>query len=1216
MARSRDRKRRNTQEDSATAEPRQRRRFRRGPILLMALLLLGATAYFLPAIIAVTPLKQTAIDWALAKFKGRVTIQSASLGWFSPVELKGFSATDSRGETLLSAESITTDKSLLTLLSGNDYGRIVLTRPLANLRLRTDGSNFEDAIEDLLPNTASDDAGVPLEIHFASAAASVSVEDSARLWNLSQVTATVTLFQGEAPLSAHLSGSLTATDVSPGQFQAGMRVAPGNEELTFSSGTIELKGNNLPIDVASPLISRFVEPAVFSGVLHGEMAVDWSEWGSRFAIRAAPATVQPFRCALPRRLGRDQIQLASLKIKGDLSVSPQQLDAREFQCVTDAGQFRADGQLPWNEIQMLTHSGQIPEADFNADGQFDLARIAAMLPETLALHNDVAIESGQINVTASSRREANDRRLKLNATTAGLTAIRGGQRIQWQKPVRLATTIRQSGDATIIESLDCETNFLRINGSATTEQGEFVATGDLGAALAEARNFFDWGKWQIAGQFDGQFAWQFDGDGQTPLTDRPIRLGGQFQIKNPSINLPGQTSWQQPQIDVLVQASGQRSAGQGEPHHIRIDRGNLQLSSGRESLVAELAEPVFNPLMNTRWKMNTRVTGGVGNWLAQLKTFIPVPANASGQMDASALLEFTPEQVTVHQCSYDLKNLHFDGYGLKVSEPKLFGQGRLIYHLSNGAVEASDFTLASSTVSARGQQIRFDPVPGQTALQGTLAFRADINRLLACLDQPRAAEAIQWFGKSEGTLQFQTDQQSIGGKLSTSVTDLIAARPVRQSSGSGVQNIANSANWERLLDEKLVQLESTMRMDRSLNRIDIDEMKLDASAAQVRARGSLADISNALIADLQGSWKPNWARLKPLIDNFLGQSLLLNGVDGDSFIVQGPLLPTGNMPSPAGQPSTDPWVDPRLRAATMINWQGGQLLGMPIGPSRLKLDLSESWLSCSSGAIPLSGGSVHLSPRINLRGDQPLLEMPRGKVIDRVQLTPALCGSWLKYVAPVLSEITSAEGQFSARIGKFQVPLGNVNSAEVAGALDLHGGHVGPGPLGRQLVTLIGQVKALANGSLLNLGAAPPQTQSTWITLPEQNVPFEFKQGRVYHNGLSLVVDGVTVKTRGSVGLDQSIHLTAEVPILDKWVGPHPWLQGLKGKSLNIPVGGTMSQPRIDTSRLQQLAQQLAGQAATGAVQDQLNGLFEKGSDKLENELLKGLDKLLGPKKQ
>ena len=78
------------------------------------------------------------------------------------------------------------------------------------------------------------------------------------------------------------------------------------------------------------------------------------------------------------------------------------------------------------------------------------------------------------------------------------------------------------------------------------------------------------------------------------------------------------------------------------------------------------------------------------------------------------------------------------------------------------------------------------------------------------------------------------------------------------------------------------------------------------------------------------------------------------------------------------------------------------------------------------------------------------------------------------------------------------------------------------------------------------------------------------------------------------MGLDQSLALVAEVPIRDEWIGGDRLLSGLRGQTLRIPITGTLGQPRVDRSSLEQLSQQLIGGAAQRLLQDELQNQLQK----------------------
>jgi hypothetical protein len=128
--------------------------------------------------------------------------------------------------------------------------------------------------------------------------------------------------------------------------------------------------------------------------------------------------------------------------------------------------------------------------------------------------------------------------------------------------------------------------------------------------------------------------------------------------------------------------------------------------------------------------------------------------------------------------------------------------------------------------------------------------------------------------------------------------------------------------------------------------------------------------------------------------------------------------------------------------------------------------------------------------------------------------------------------------------------------------------------------------------------------------MPQQNVPFELRDGSAYHRGLTFNVRDVAITTEGSVGLQtQELNLVAEIPIQESWFKEGRFAI-LKGKTIRIPIGGTLSQPRVEGKILEDFGKQLVGSALQGI----LDRPIERGQGILQRELGKGLDKLFGPR--
>ena len=87
---------------------------------------------------------------------------------------------------------------------------------------------------------------------------------------------------------------------------------------------------------------------------------------------------------------------------------------------------------------------------------------------------------------------------------------------------------------------------------------------------------------------------------------------------------------------------------------------------------------------------------------------------------------------------------------------------------------------------------------------------------------------------------------------------------------------------------------------------------------------------------------------------------------------------------------------------------------------------------------------------------------------------------------------------------------------------------------------------------------------------------------------MHLRLAGATVLTTGSVGHDETIDLVMSIPLEDRWLGNRPELAAFRGLSLALPIRGTLSSPKIDSSALKDLSKQLVRQAAEQLIDQQL----------------------------
>ena len=291
-----------------------------------------------------------------------------------------------------------------------------------------------------------------------------------------------------------------------------------------------------------------------------------------------------------------------------------------------------------------------------------------------------------------------------------------------------------------------------------------------------------------------------------------------------------------------------------------------------------------------------------------------------------------------------------------------------------------------------------------------------------------------------------------------------------------------------------------------------------------------------------------------------------------------------------------------------LGWQGAQYVGLVSGAADCKAKLAGGIISIGPLDIPVSEGRLTTAPRVLLNSPVPAVVVERGPLIQNVRISPEMCSLWLKFVAPLVAEATRAEGKFSLSLEGAAVPIADPVTSDVTGTLAIHQAQIGPGPLAQQYLGMAQQLRSFFDASAGAATAVDPNRG--WLILPQQDVPFEVRQGVVHHHGLTMTVKDVIITTEGSVGIEtQQINLLASIPVQESWLKNDAKFAFLKGQTIKVPIRGTLSHPQLDGKVLENLGKQLVG----SVVQGQINKQVERGQELLQSEFDKGLNRLFGP---
>ena len=280
------------------------------------------------------------------------------------------------------------------------------------------------------------------------------------------------------------------------------------------------------------------------------------------------------------------------------------------------------------------------------------------------------------------------------------------------------------------------------------------------------------------------------------------------------------------------------------------------------------------------------------------------------------------------------------------------------------------------------------------------------------------------------------------------------------------------------------------------------------------------------------------------------------------------------------------------------------MFDLPVGEGVTELIVDQGVVSATVNPVSFSGGQIQMSPKIDLRSDQPMLYLDRQRLADAIQLTPETVESALKYINPLAAGATAAQGIISVDSDGVQVPLYDPMQMKARATVTLQDVVVSAGPMAEQLLGVAQQIQAVVRPDKVDAS----KDYKTWLRMEEQAVPVAVENGRVYHEGIRFSHDDIAIETSGSVGLDQTLNMVAKIPIPDSWLSGSKYLEGLKGQSISIPVTGTVTKPVLDRNAVRNFSAELAKQAAGNAL-DKVIG--EKISPKL-NEYQNQLTEKLG----
>ncbi|MBA2117155.1 hypothetical protein [Bremerella alba] len=1133
-----------------------------------------------PSIVAQTPLLSWGISQATVDLHGKVTVESASLGWFSPIVLKGVEVVDAEGAPIAEIPSVRVSQSLLGLIGNSaNLGTIEINQPVVHVSVSQGQSNLEQ----LLPVTeASTEAGdgEPATVRtyrlvVRQGIVHLADGNSSRTWTLEDLSADVDFRELAVPAPCNFSASLRDRE-QIGVVQGKGTLPTGSGDAKFSVVT---KG--VPLGVAELIGARTGQQISAQGELNGQIDLVSSQAGPSVLCNLEASGIQLRAINSARGAGWND---GTLRLTGEIGFAGSHTQANQFTLTTDWGQVLINGRIP-TQLTAASSPNASPgqllgDQPWELRGTIDVARLANAFPELLQIRDDVQLQEGRVTLNLANHLEAGHSSLRAAAVVSNIVAIVNGRHADWQHPLELSAGISMPGDQLQLDSIACRSSFLTADGKTNGPQTDVRFSIDGNRLASDLSRFIDLKGNQFTGTLEGSLQIQNLGGGR-------VGLAAATQGTNVKWTQGSQVYFAEPRLQAQLQSTVvlQNAALQ------QIESANASLQAGSTSLTAQTSAGVILS-EDTVWPIKLQLQGAVAPIWAQLSGLIGFgDYQVGGNGMVLAKLAMGTNQWLIEGVNVDLNDFSLAGPATQINEKKLRVEGNALVDWAAQHFSSKQFTVVGTTISARGTGIDV-PLRSDATASGQLAYRVDLSRGVHWVVPPQWLGQNRVGGEMSGTMTLSSDTNGIVLQNSGQIANWELLVPPADSNGavqSQIQPASASRQTLSWRETNLLYMQS-LSLNHAEDTLAVHECELNCSALKLNARGGVSQLSTMGNVSIQGQADYDWAKLSPLVAAFIGPQVQIQGQRTSRFQWTGPLWDGANS---AGNSLT---ISPAWEAAGDVSWQQASLFGIPAGESTLSAQLRQGTIQLTANSPELSGGKLALNTQLLLNAKPIQWQVPPGRVIENVAITPEMCRTWLQYVTPIVADATRVEGRFSLDVERGLFPIADPIQGESNGVLHIQGAEVRSGPLAQGYVMLARNVEALVQGKP---AAAIGQDSASLLTLPPQQVRYRMVKGRVYHENLIVQSGTVQVITSGWVDANQQMQMMASIPIQDSWVEKAPWLASMRGTALNVPISGSMHQPKIDSQVIEQMTRGLIDNAARGAIQDGIN---------------RGLQELFGPR--
>ncbi|TWU59831.1 hypothetical protein Poly51_01040 [Rubripirellula tenax] len=1195
---------------------RRRQAYVLGAIALVALLVLAA-----PSIISHSSIGRSVLASTLAGYGLEGSAESIRIGWVTPLQVTGLRIHGSAAGTDVSVAQLDMDMTASSAIADSSFtnlGQISIRGVHVVCSVDEGTSSIEADLKQLLETPSTGDSATTIgTIKIQDITVDVSDRVTGRAWQLANSNAEVDL--GTADIQAKFDGVLTEPGGAGGAIGGTMELATTVGAGQSLPWKMNVKTESLPLSIVELVRRRMPElapsiPRRVGGDATGAISLASAADG---VIEAAIRQLQVRNLTAEdsEMLGSSAAQMWKndlATLDGELTLTAARLYGRRLEATTDFAKATMDGVVSTTFSLVGTDDNPLrwlEAIDGTAGVEVDLAKLDQALPGMLPLRDGAELISGR----AIARLESNPgaptprggdvgasiRRSKLTMSSDALRARAGGQNVVID-PIELSATVATQRGQVRAEEFAWRSAFSSAVGQGDLQSGSAHVQIDFGRLTAMLRPIVEISEATLAGTANGKIRWNAS-------ADNVWRLEGSGEANSLLVTLPGGQTIRRQAMKGDVEAVGRWGGDSLE----ELSRAKISMNTNGLVLQADLLQPVKRPDGAVPMPIAIRGNGRLETVSELAAPWLPAEfVDAGGDFQVSAIGDASTVTTRIREVTLTMTQPRISYATQYFSQPsiELDFAGELL--LPDGRIVADKLTLAGEAISAAvkgtasgesvDMQIKWRAMLDR--LQGSVQTRVTSNdrggiapvQSVGFASGPSsssvASTSYSYRGDCSGEVDLKTTDGWINILASMTGSNLAMLEPAAANVAAGPMPASNRPAEDVVVwAEPNLKVNGKLRYETKSGNIETDEIQLAGDWFATTLVGTV--VWNDQVGDvrLKGPARLKMDKVATLLTPMAGIPIQATGIHETPIDIQAVRKPDGEI---------------ALDIETNLGWQSAEVAGVVFGSANIPVRMTETTVTVAPSKVAVGNeqGFLNLAGKVNYRPGPMWMQIDRGVVADSIQLTPEMTDRWLKYLAPLAANTARIQGTLSAELDEALIVFDDPNQTRIVGRLNIGSVEMNAGPLAEQLIGGVDQLKSLAGGLMGKTVSA--SSNRTLITMPPQKVDFAVDRGIVIHERMYFEIDRAQIITSGRVAFDGRMNMIAQLPLDSRWLGRD--LQGLVGQTVSLPIDGTISQPRLDSSGVRQVVAQLGVQAVQGNAENYIQKQLNKQIEKI------GLDKLFG----